>query len=120
MNVISFAVMVVLAIAVFALASGREKLKQYQAESDRAIMTRENGYGLGLVGAGVIFYMFLVVALGEESHWLTPWMHAVGYLGASVVIFLEFYWWKEWNATLNECEDNRAERRHQNQQHRLP
>jgi len=110
MNIILYVVIIALAVAVLAVACGREALKKYTAESNQAMVLRESGYAVGLAGALVVAYGFIVAALTTNDHWSTPWLFGLGYIGATVVSIFMYYWWKEWRSTIVECKKHRAMR----------
>jgi len=105
----------VMAVSAVAMAIGREKLVEYEAENEDARRVRDSGLSLGLCVTIVGSYSAIVAYLATDDHWATVWLSALGYLAATLLMILVFYWWKEWHLTYVESRSQRAARRKLNQ-----
>jgi len=110
-DIILYGVAGLMAVLAVVMAIGREKLVEFENENEDARRVRSSGHGLGLLVAFVGAYIAIVAYMTPDDHWATVWLSAFGYLLATLLAILAFYWWKEWYLTLVESRNQRDERR---------
>ena len=98
-------------VSAVVMAIGREMLVEFENENEDARRVRSSGLGLGLLVAFIATYIAIIAYMAPDNHWATMWLSAFGYLAATLLTILVFYWWKEWYLTLVESRNQRDERR---------